>query len=108
MVEATDNNDDIKDADADDKILNDAKIFDVASGDLDSVTAQFSVRDPINSSGKVIYKISGVDREGAFEGTRRYNEFFLLHECLSKRWPCIPIPAIPPKKNFGNTDLIFI
>jgi hypothetical protein len=39
MVEATDNNDDIKDADADDKILNDAKIFDVATGDLDLVAA---------------------------------------------------------------------
>lgn len=39
MVEATDVNDDIKDADADDKILNDAKIFDVTMGDIDSVAA---------------------------------------------------------------------
>jgi hypothetical protein len=31
-----------------------------------------------------------------------------LHESLSKRFPGIPIPTIPPKKNFGNTDIIFI
>jgi len=43
-----------------------------------------------------------------FEGQRRYNEFYLLHETLIKRWPAIPIPSIPPKKNFGNKDIIFI
>ena len=31
-----------------------------------------------------------------------------MHEALTKRWPSIPIPSIPPKKNFGNKDLIFI
>ena len=107
MVEAG-NDPEVKDMDADDKILNDAKIFDPQSSELDEVTAQFSVRDPVNSGGKVVYKISGVDSEGSFSGERRYNEFFLLHESLTKRWPCIPIPAIPPKKNFGNKDLIFI
>lgn len=95
--------------DADDKILSDAKIFDPQNESLaDESLAEFTVRDPVNTSGTVLYKITGRDKEGLFEGQRRYNEFFLLHETLRKRWPCIPIPCIPPKKNFGNKDLIFI
>jgi len=43
-----------------------------------------------------------------FEGQRRYNDFYLLHETLRKRWPGIPIPCIPPKKGFGNKETIFI
>lgn len=59
-------------------------------------------------SGTTLYKVYGRDKEGQFEGQRRYNEFFLLNELLAKRFPGVPIPTIPPKKNFGNTDVIFI
>lgn len=69
---------------------------------------EFTVRDPTLTSGTMLYKIGGRDREGTFEGLRRYNEFFLLHETLRARFPCIPIPAVPPKKSIGNTDMIFI
>ena len=74
----------------------------------DEIENEFTVRDPINSGGHIVYKVTGKDKEGTFEIERRYNEFFILHETLSKRWPCIPIPMIPPKKNFGNKDIIFI
>ena len=94
--------------DAEDKILNDAKIYDPQADSADDASAEFTVRDPASTSGTTLYKITGRDRDGLFEGQRRYNEFYLLHESLIKRWPCIPIPAIPPKKNFGNKDLIFI
>ena len=94
--------------DAEDKIITDAKIYDPQALELDEVSAAFTVRDPVNTSGTILYKITGKDKEGIFEGQRRYNEFYLLHEALTKRWPSIPIPSIPPKKNFGNKDLIFI
>ena len=75
---------------------------------LDEIAIEFTVRDPVNHGGHIVYKITGKDKQGPFSGERRYNEFFALHETLSKRWPCIPIPTIPPKKNFGNKELIFI
>lgn len=49
-----------------------------------------------------------MDDQGEWDGLRRFNEFFLLFECISKRWPGVPIPSIPPKKAMGNKDLVFI
>lgn len=43
-----------------------------------------------------------------WEGKRRFNEFFVLNETLSARWPGIPIPFIPEKKAIGNKDLAFL
>lgn len=59
-------------------------------------------------SGTTLYKLNGRDKEGLFEGQRRYNEFFLLREILLKRFPGLPVPTCPPKKSIGNTDIIFI
>lgn len=68
----------------------------------------FTCTDPQIKSGHVVYKCRGVDKDGAWEGERRYREFHRLHEELVKRWPGIPVPQIPPKKNFGNKDVKFI
>jgi hypothetical protein len=43
-----------------------------------------------------------------WEGSRRFNEFFKLHEKLVIGWPGIPIPLLPPKKAIGNKDVQFI
>jgi hypothetical protein len=33
-----------------------------------------------------------VDKQGPWEGLRRYNEFYLLHQALTNRWPGMYIP----------------
>ena len=55
-----------------------------------------------------MYSCKGIDKQGNWEGIRRYNEFFKLHEKLEQRWPGIPIPCLPPKKAIGNKDVKFI
>lgn len=50
----------------------------------------------------------GVDKQGPWEGTRRYSQFFALHEALTKRWPGILIPKLPSKKAIGNKEVKFI
>jgi len=52
--------------------------------------------------------VRGKDRQGVWEGKRRYNEFFLLHEVLCRRFPGVPVPQVPPKKAIGNKDVTFI
>jgi len=49
-----------------------------------------------------------MDDNGEWDGLRRYNEFYILHDTITKRWPGVPIPSIPPKKTIGNKDLVFI
>jgi hypothetical protein len=52
--------------------------------------------------------VRGVDKQGSFEGLRRYNEFFMLHQALCQRWPGMYVPKIPPKQTIGNKDMKFI
>ena len=52
--------------------------------------------------------VKGRDEQGEFEVKRRYNEFYLLYDCLGKRWPGIVLPQVPPKKAMGNKDIIFL
>lgn len=77
-------------------------------GDL-SNNSQFEVVRPCLISNKyVAYQVKGEDSLEGFEATRRYNEFFMLRQTLSQRWPGLFIPCIPPKKAVGNKDVIFI
>ena len=69
---------------------------------------EFTVRNPHDHGGHIVYDVSGRDDKGLFSCTRRFNEFFALHEALSKRWPGCMIPPIPSKQKFGNKDLVFI
>ena len=68
----------------------------------------FSVRDPQDFHGHIVYVVRGQDSQGEWECKRRYNEFYLLYDCLSKRWPGIVLPLCPPKKAMGNKDIIFL
>jgi chemotaxis protein histidine kinase CheA len=49
-----------------------------------------------------------VDKQGPWEGVRRYNHFYCLYEALQKRWPGILIPKLPSKKAIGNKEVKFI
>jgi len=75
---------------------------------MNDIEFQFSVRNPHDVGGNIVYDCKGKDSIGIWEGKRRYNEFFLLHETLCARFPSVPIPTIPPKKAFNNKDQIFI
>ena len=43
---------------------------------------EFSVRDPQDFHGHIVYVVKGNDNQGEWECKRRYNEFFVLFECL--------------------------
>lgn len=73
-----------------------------------SAEQEFTCTNPQNKGGHIVYKCKGKDDTGTWEGERRYNEFFKLHQTLEARWPGIPIPVLPPKKSIGNKDIKFI
>ena len=75
---------------------------------VNDIEFQYSVRNPQDQGGHIVYDTRGKDSQGEWEGKRRYNEFFILHEALTRRWPGVPIPAIPPKKAVGNKDMTFV
>lgn len=49
-----------------------------------------------------MYEVTGEDEEGVFETKRRYNDFYVLYEQLTKRWPGIIIPQIPGKSAINS------
>jgi hypothetical protein len=63
----------------------------------------FSVSDPVMGS-PVTYLVRGIDNEGVFEVSRRYNDFYGFYKTLLARFPGIYIPPIPPKKAGVNKD----
>ena len=77
----------------------------VPSGPVD--TSSWFCRDPVKGS-HFTYSIGGIDDEGIFEGSRRYNDFYALREHLVRNWPGVYIPPIPPKKMTGNKDERFV
>lgn len=68
----------------------------------------FSVSKPQDMGGSIYYEVQGQDRQGSWEGKRRYNEFFVLNEVLVRRFPGVPLPILPEKKAIGNKDLLFL
>lgn len=44
--------------------------------------SEFSCFNPQSRSGHIVYSCKGSDAQGLWEGERRYNEFFKLHEKL--------------------------
>ena len=106
MVEA---NAPTKDAEKDD-IIEDADVFKAKENDIftDEFAYEFSVKNPQDFHGHVVYEVKGKDLQGEWECKRRYNEFFVLFECLQKRWPGILLPQVPPKKSVGNKEQVFI
>jgi hypothetical protein len=51
-----------------DKTLKDAHIFDPTKNVEEELNYEFQVRDPCQVSGTTLYKITGRDKEGLFEG----------------------------------------
>lgn len=75
---------------------------------MNDIEYDFSVKNPQDFGGHIVYDVKGKDKQGPWEGKRRYSEFFELYSALVKRWPGVPIPGIPPKKAIGNKDLTFV
>ena len=46
----------------------------------DEVSIKFTVRNPQDYHGHIVYEVSGVDKEGDFMVKRRYNDFYIFHE----------------------------
>lgn len=74
----------------------------------EQAVAQFTVRDPENFQGHIVYTVKGSDLQGEWECKRRYNEFYKLHDALTKRWPGIVLPLVPPKQSLGNKEIVFL
>ena len=93
-------------------MVTDAKLYESEgkAGDIltDEAGLQFSVTNPHDHSGHIVYDVKGVDKKGPFDCQRRYNDFASLHDALMKRWPGIFIPQIPKKKAIGNKDRVYL
>jgi len=81
------------------------KETDVLMNDLEY---DFSVGSPQDMGGNIVYDVKGKDKQGVWEGKRRYSDFYLLWEVLCKRFPGVPIPVLPEKKAIGNKDILFL
>jgi sorting nexin-1/2 len=93
----------------DDGVITDPTVYEknseVAMNDYEF---EFSVGKPVDNGGRITYEVRGKDRHGVWEIKRRYNDFFLLRELLTRRFPGVPVPQVPPKKAIGNKDVTFI
>ena len=49
------------------------------------VQFNFSVSNPEDNGSSIVYQTKGVDKQGAWEGKRRYVDFLNLYEDLLKR-----------------------
>lgn len=82
-----------------------SKDTDILMNDLEY---DFSVSEPQDLGGNIVYSVKGKDKQGVWEGKRRYSDFYLLWEVLCRRFPGVPIPILPEKKAIGNKDIIFL
>ena len=60
------------------------------------------VKNPMDQSGHIVYDVKGIDRDGVFEGKRRYNDFLAIRNLFVARYPGLVVPKIPPKKALVN------
>ena len=58
----------------------------------------FSVTHPKLQGDSIIYHVRGVDKQGPWDGYRRYSHFYALYEVLLQRFPACYIPKLPSKK----------
>ena len=63
---------------------------------------EFEVGPPEERGSHIQYLVKGKDKQGPWEGVRRYSQFYELAEVLKHRWPGIYLPRLPPKKAIGN------
>ena len=71
-------------ADGPDEVIEDANVFKSKETDIltDDTALDFSVKNPQDFHGHVVYEVKGKDLQGEWECKRRYNEFFILYQCL--------------------------
>ena len=69
---------------------------------------KFEVGPPVEKSSHMQYMVRGADKQGPWEGLRRYSHFHELLEVLRLRWPGIYLPRLPPKKAIGNYQTEFL
>lgn len=74
----------------------------------EDLNADFTVGNPEEKGSHIQYFVQGKDRQGAWQGMRRYNHFFLLSEVLQQRWTAINLPRLPPKKAIGRYETKFL
>lgn len=82
-------------------------VFDAPYPDVLSVDPTWSVSNP-QKMGHITYTVSGEDKDGKFEGSRRYKDFHSLRQTLVNRWPGVYVPPIPPKQSVGNKKDKFV
>lgn len=49
---------------------------------LEEENTDFVVDNPVTQAGHIVYHVKGLDKLGNWEGNRRYNEFYVLHQSL--------------------------
>jgi hypothetical protein len=81
--------------------------YDCPYPDVEKEETAFSVSNPVKQ-GYVSYTVRGHDKEGVFEGSRRYKDFHHLRTYLVARWPGVYVPSIPPKQSVGNKKDKFV
>lgn len=74
----------------------------------DDENFDYKVVKPQLHGSHIVYHVQGVDKQGNWDGIRRFNHFNALYEALQKRWPGLLIPKLPPKKTIGNKEVKFI
>lgn len=75
--------------------------------DAIAVDNTWSVSNPMKM-GHVSYTVTGEDKDGPFEGPRRYKDFHSLRQALVTRWPGVFVPPVPPKQSVGNKKDKFV
>jgi hypothetical protein len=74
----------------------------------DDENFDYKVVKPQLHGSHIVYHVQGVDKQGPWDGVRRFNHFYALYEALQKRFPGLLIPKLPPKKAIGNKEVKFI
>ena len=74
----------------------------------DDENFDYKVVKPQLHGSHIVYHVQGVDKQGPWDGVRRFNHFNALYEALQTRWPGLLIPQLPPKKSIGNKEVKFI
>ena len=55
----------------------------------------------------ILYECKGCDTAGGWKAKKRYSDFVKLRGQLVEKWPCIPVPLLPPKQIL-NKDQRFL
>ena len=74
----------------------------------DDENFDYKVVKPQLHGSHIVYHVQGADKQGPWDGIRRFNHFYALYEALQKRFPGLLIPKLPPKKAIGNKEVKFI